>query len=97
MRSRARTAVHWSTVAAQQVLDAILCTVRDASDAAWARLAAADPPTARIALCAAPSPDVRAAAARHHAHLLPRPPPPAKLRALLARWVAADAEATAGG
>jgi signal transduction histidine kinase len=86
-----------NTVDADQLLDAVLCTVRDATEDDWARLAATDPLTARIALCTAPSPDVLEAAARNHAHLLPRPPPPAKLRALLARWVATDADARAGG
>ena len=69
-------------------VDAVLCAA-DAADApAWALLrAAADRQAraARVVLCTRPGPAMLELAARHGAQTLSRPPPPSKLRSLLAQ------------
>lgn len=67
-------------------LNVVLCAIDSADDPAWQLLDAAKAAHAqvtRIALYSVPSPDLLEATSRHGAQALPRPAPPAKLRALL--------------
>ena len=69
-------------------VDAVLCAVDAEDDPAWTLIKDASgrqAQAARIVLCSAPGPAVLELAARQGAQILSRPPPPSKLRSLLAQ------------
>ncbi|QIL20909.1 hybrid sensor histidine kinase/response regulator [Thermomonas sp. HDW16] len=69
-------------------IDAVLCAVDSDDDPAWALIrttASHYPLAARIVLCTQPGAGLLEAASRHGARVLSHPPPPSKLRSLLAR------------